>query len=210
MANSFRAAYAVCPYFLGEKRKSITCEDIYRGFNSIEAKNVWMDNYCCKDWEDCLHARRLTDAYRKLDEGDIMALKDCEIDSLQRELKRVSSRIGKVEKDLRKTEQKNVDLENQKRIFFEKYRKAKEQLDDYEKHESERYITMAMLYEDRIAYLIDTYCNGRLEEEAVKAWAKDKEYALTFDKDSKDPIWIVQVRDAEEETDGHEEIPEKE
>lgn len=208
MANSFRAAYAVCPYFLGEKRKSITCEDVYRGFSSVEAKSVWMDNYCCKDWENCLYARRLTEAYKRLDEGDVMALKDCEIDSLKRELKGATSKVGRVEKQLRKIEQKNVDLENQKRIYFEKYRKAQEALDDYQKNESQRYLTMAMLYEDRIAYLIDTYCNGRLEEKDVKAWAEGKEYALTFDKESKEPIWLVEMR--EESEDGHEEIPEKE
>lgn len=202
MANSFRAAYAVCPYFLGEKRKSITCEDTYRGFNSIEAKNTWMDNYCCSDWESCSHARRLNEAYERLDEGDVMALKNNEIDSLKRELKGAVSKVGRVEKQLRKAEQVNKDLECQKKLFFEKYRQAQEKLEDYEQNESKRYITMAMLYEDRIAYLIDTYCNGRLEEKDVNAWAEGKEYALTFDKESRDPIWLVEVRDAEEEEDG--------
>ena len=52
-----------------------------------------------------------------------------------------------------------------------------------------------MLYEDRIAYLIDKYCGGRLAEADVKAWAEGKEYALTFDNESKDPIWIVKTRE---------------
>ena len=199
MANSFRAAFAVCPYFLGEKRKSITCEDVYRIFNSLNAKHAWMDMFCDSEWEECPYAKKLNAAYERFDKGDDMALKENEIDSLRKEMKGVSSRLGRVEKELRKKTQECLDWEVRSKLFYEKSRKATEELEDYQKHEAERYIAMAMLYEDRLAYLIDTFCNGKLEEKDVKAWAEGKEYALTFDKESKEPIWIVEMREEQDE-----------
>jgi hypothetical protein len=58
---------------------------------------------------------------------------------------------------------------------------------------------MAKLYEDRIAFLIDTYCDGRLKERTVNEWANGMEYALTFDETATEPVWIVKTREVEED-----------
>lgn len=200
MANSYRSADAICPFFMSEKRKSITCEDCFRLFNSLEKKDAWMDKYCSNSWEDCPHAKKLNDAYERVEQGDKMALEQNMIDSLRKELKGAFSKISRLENKLRKAEAKNKDLEIQKKLIYEKCRKAVQELSEYKNKEAERYYSLAKLYEDRIAYLIDTFCGGKLEENTVKAWAEGKEYALTFDEKSKDPIWIVKVRDEEEES----------
>ena len=190
--------YTMCPFYVDENKKSISCEDVCRSFDSLTEKWAWMDMYCDLDWMSCPYACDLNEAYYRQQEGDDEALEKHEVEALKKELHGLTTKLGRAEKKLRKAEQANLDLENQKKVIYAKYRKAEEKLSDYEKHEAERYWKMAALYEDRIAYLIDTYCDGRLEEAVVKAWAEGKEYALTFDEESKEPIWIVQMKEAED------------
>lgn len=195
------ARYTVCPFYIDESRKTISCEDVCRRFPSLDKKWRWMDMYCDDDWMSCPYAADLNEAYYRQQEGDEEALDKHEIEALKKQVHGLNTKLGRAESKLRKVEQKNIDLEHQKKLFFEKYKKAQEELADYEKHESERYYAMAKLYEDRIAFLIDTYCSGRLEEVKVKAWAENIEYALSFEKNAKEPIWVVYTREAEEDTD---------
>ena len=187
MANSVHTV--ICPYYITEFNNCITCEDVRRSFKSHDNKDSWMGMYCDSwDWMRCPYAVDLTEAYYRQEKGDSEALDKNQNEALKKELNNLAKRLGRAEK-------RNERLHQVNERISRKLRKAEHQLDDYQKHEAERYFRMAMLYEDRIAYLIDTYCDGRLAEADVKAWAEGKEYALTFDKESKDPIWIVKTRE---------------
>ena len=187
MANSVHTV--ICPYYITEFNNCITCEDVRRSFKSHDNKDSWMGMYCDSwDWMRCPYAVDLTEAYYRQEKGDTEALDKNQNEALKKELNNLAKRLGRAEK-------RNERLHQVNERISRKLRKAEHQLDDYQKHEAERYFRMAMLYEDRIAYLIDTYCDGRLAEADVKAWAEGKEYALTFDKESKDPIWIVKTRE---------------
>ena len=187
MANSVHTV--ICPYYITEFNNCITCEDVRRSFKSHDNKDSWMGMYCDSwDWMRCPYAVDLTEAYYRQEKGDSEALDKNQNEALKKELNNLAKRLGRAEK-------RNERLHQVNERISRKLRKAEHQLDDYQKHEAERYFRMAMLYEDRIAYLIDTYCDGRLAESDVKAWAEGKEYALTFDKESKDPIWIVKTRE---------------
>lgn len=198
MANSVHTV--ICPYYITEFNNCITCEDVRRSYMSHDSKESWMFMYCDSwDWMRCPYAVDLTEAYHRQEKGDGKALEKNQNEALKKELDNLAKRLGRSEK-------RNERLHKVNEHLSRKMKKAEAQLEDYQKHESERYFRMAMLYEDRIAYLIDTYCDGRLAEADVKAWAEGKEYALTFDKESEDPIWIVKTRE-ETEAD-HEDVSE--
>lgn len=205
--------YTLCPYYEGERLSRISCEDIYRTLDSEEEKGAWMDAYCDKDWAKCPYAKDLSDAYERYQKGDRRALNEQKEKAMKTEIKSLAVKLGKANKKIERQKKKIDELmavnqsfcrksnddEKRKRMFYDKWRDTQNELAEYENHEAERYYALAKLYEDRIAYLIHTYCDGRLEEKTVKEWAEGKEYALTFDKESEDPVWIVLTREAEEE-----------
>ena len=197
MPNSVHTV--ICPYYMNEFNRSISCEDVCRAFDSLNSKNAWMMQYCDSwDWMRCPYAIDLTEAYARKEKGDEKALEKNKIKALEKENKGLQTNLGRATKKIERLHQINDMMQK-------KWKTAEKLLDDYQKHESERYFAMARLYEDRIAYLIDTHCGGRLAEADVKAWAEGKEYALTFDKESVDPIWIVKTR---EETEADEDVSE--
>ena len=64
---------------------------------------------------------------------------------------------------------------------------------------------MAGIYEQRMAYLIDSYADdGRLYEQEVEHWAGDRAFAIVHDEDGAGRFWKVVFQ--EEET---ADVPEK-
>lgn len=192
------ARYTLCPFFEhGERKARITCEDTYRWFDSDEEKWSWMNMYCDNEWTKCPYAIELNEAYERLEKGDEKALENHEIEALKKELKGMATKLGTAEKKLERAQKrvdelaainksfisKNEDLEKQKREYYEKYRKAEMQLKEYERKIDAQLKGIVMTYEQRMAYLIDTYCpNGKLRERDVEEWAKDRSFAIVFSR----------------------------
>lgn len=176
-SNSGR--YTRCPYYRWEYKARITCEDTYRHFECKAQKNAWMDMYCDSwDWMKCPYAADLTEAYERYEKGDEKALENHENEALRKEIKSIAMKLGHAERKIRKLTAKTEDLENQKRIYFEKYRKALEQLDEYEKKIAGQVQVIVDAYEARLAYMMAMFSDGTLNESDVKEWIKDKEFAI--------------------------------
>ena len=60
--------FAMCPYFLSEKKLSISCEDTVRQFYSKKDKQKQMKNFCDSQWKSCRYAIALNDLYERMDE----------------------------------------------------------------------------------------------------------------------------------------------
>ena len=208
-AGSNSGRYTRCPYYRGDYEARITCEDTYRHFECKAQKNAWMDMYCDSwDWMKCPYAADLTEAYERYEKGDEKALEKHENEALRKEIKSIAMKLGHAERKIRKLTAKAEDLEKQKMIYFEKYRKALEQLDEYEKKIAGQVQTLVDAYEARLAYMMAMFSDGTLNESDVKDWIKDKEWAIVrtdygfevvykeeTDEDGKDNI----VPDAENE-----------
>lgn len=206
-SNSGR--YTRCPYYRWEYEARITCEDTYRHFECKAQKNAWMDMYCDSwDWMKCPYAADLTEAYERYEKGDEKALEKHENEALRKEIKSIAMKLGHAERKIRKLTAKAEDLEKQKMIYFEKYRKALEQLDEYEKKIAGQVQVIVDAYEARLAYMMAMFSDGTLNESDVEDWIKDKEFAIVktdygfevvykeeTDEDGKDNI----VPDAENE-----------
>lgn len=206
-SNSGR--YTRCPYYRWEYEARITCEDTYRHFECKAQKNAWMDMYCDSwDWMKCPYAADLTEAYERYEKGDEKALEKHENEALRKEIKSIAMKLGHAERKIRKLTAKAEDLEKQKMLYFEKYRKALEQLDEYEKKIAGQVQVIVDAYEARLAYMMAMFSDGTLNESDVEDWIKDKEFAIVktdygfevvykeeTDEDGKDNI----VPDAENE-----------
>jgi chromosome segregation ATPase len=165
-----------------------------------------MDLYCDSwDWQKCPYAVDISEAYRRYEEGDEMALIEQELKAQKKEIESLLRKLGRANKNIDKLKAKNQDLESQKRIFYEKWRKTDEQLREYEKKGADELGAMAGIYEQRMAYLIDSYAaDGRLYEQEIENWAGDRAFAIVGDEDGAGRFWKVVFQ--EEET---EDVPEK-
>ena len=176
-SNSGR--YTRCPYYRWEYEARITCEDTYRHFECKAQKNAWMDMYCDSwDWMKCPYAADLTEAYERYEKGDEKALEKHENEALRKEIKSIAMKLGHAERKIRKLTAKAEDLEKQKLLYFERYRKALEQLDEYEKKIAGQVQVIVDAYEARLAYMMAMFSDGTLNESDVKDWIKDKEWAI--------------------------------
>lgn len=209
------ARIPLCPFYKDEKNKSISCEDVYRSFPSVKKKYAWMDMYCDEwDWMKCPYAVDLNEAYERLEKGDNKALEKHEIEALKKELRSISTKLGKAEKRIERQQRKidelrtvnqsltniNIQLDQRMKRYYKDAQKAKEQLHEYEQKIDAQVKKIAEVYEQRLAYMIETHAPGhRLYEDEIKEWAENKAFAIIYDKDEYGDCWKVVFKKDETE-----------
>ena len=206
MPNNTRIPF--CPFYKDEKNKSISCEDTYHVFSDVDEKYAWMDMYCDEwEWQRCPYAMDLTEAYARLEKGDEKALEKQKIEAMQKELKSLSSKLGRAEKRIERQQKKidelravntsftnvNNSLEKQKKEFYTRWRKAQDELDKGNETVMEELRRLGDIYEQRMCYLIDRFADGFFCESDVERWAGEREFALVrqYDEDLGDMVWKV-------------------
>ena len=216
MPNNTRIPF--CPFYKDEKNKSISCEDTYHVFSDVDEKYAWMDMYCDEwEWQKCPYAMDLTEAYARLEKGDEKALEKQKIESMQKELKSLSSKLGRAEKRIERQQKKidelravntsftnvNNSLEKQKKEFYTRWRKAQDELDKGNETVMEELRRLGDIYEQRMCYLIDRFADGFFCESDVERWAGDREFALVrqYDEDLGDMVWKVVFKEDEPDKD---------
>lgn len=199
--------YTRCPFYIDENRKTISCEDVCRSYDSLNEKLSWMDLYCDSwDWAKCPYAVDLSEAYRRYEEGDEMALVEQELKANKKEIESLIRKLGRANKKIERMQKKidelrsvnqsftavNESLENQKRSYFEKWKEADAKLKEYEKKIADQLGALAGIYEQRMCYLIDKcIADGKFYDSEAEAWAGDKEFALMHDADEGGRYWKV-------------------
>lgn len=59
--------YAICPFFLYEKSKTVGCEYKTLNFSTSEDRRLWMLNHCCSwDYGECNAASKLLKKYEEI------------------------------------------------------------------------------------------------------------------------------------------------
>lgn len=207
----------LCPFYKDEKNKSISCEDVYRSFPSVKKKYAWMDMYCDEwNWMRCPYAVDLNEAYARLEKGDKKALEKHEIEALRKELKSISTKLGRAEKRIERQQKKidqlravnnsftivNNKLEQQKKEFYGRWRTAQAELNKGNEQVLEELGMLGIIYEQRMCCLIDKFAPEKiLREDDVKEWAGDRDFALVADADAEHGrFWkVVFKRDENED-----------
>lgn len=208
--------YTLCPYYIDENLKTISCEDVCRSYDSVDEKWKWMDMYCDSwDWQKCPYAVDRSEAYRKQDEGDDMAIQNQEIQAQKKEIESLLRKLGRANKKIERMQKKIDELRAVNQSFIKKndelYLKWRDADALHRTQDNKIWSelgTMTDIYEQRMAFLIDTYCpDKRLYDEDVEAWAKDREFALVFDNEDVESnpfrrTWkVVFKEDGQQDTD---------
>ena len=198
--------YTLCPFYIDENKRSISCEDVTRSFDSDQDKRDWMSLFCDSLWEDCEYAKGLLDMYDKIDKGDEMAREEHMQRAKQTEIRALMSKLGRAEKrieardiEIAELRKKNKRLEDMRRDTYAQFRKMQSAADEQERKFYRELQKMAQLYEDRLCYMIANYTGGRLTESLVKEWAEDREYLLTYEGEGDDIVWVVREKGDEED-----------
>jgi hypothetical protein len=208
----------MCPFYVDENKKSISCEDICRTYKTLECKYDWMTMYCDSwEWMKCPYAIDRSEAYAAYEKGDVKALENQEIKALEKENKYLRTLLGKAEKRVERQQKKidelravnqsftnvNNSLEKQKKEFYTRWRKAQDELDKGNETVMEELRRLGDIYEQRMCYLIDRFADGFFCESDVERWAGDREFALVrqYDEDLGDMVWKVVFKEDEPDKD---------
>ena len=218
MPNNLISCEIQCPFYLSEKRLSISCEDSPHFFAKKSKKNWWIKSYCADNWQGCKYAAGLLKAYDDDERGDEAALENKKSESLREELRVMSLRLGKAKESIERKDRKidelrkeNEDLskvnENNvlhRKRLYKKLRETKKELEQATKEMYDQLMQINDIYIDRLAYLIDTKCrdtDGLLQEDVDK-WvaSQEEEYSIvgTWDEKTDGRLWSV-VREAKED-----------
>lgn len=198
MPNNGRVT--LCPYYRDEKNLSISCEDIFRRFRWRSQKMKWMDIYCDREWGKCPYAMQLDEMYRKIgedmgtDNEKIIRLEH-ENEELRKELRKIASMLGRVEKreqakdsTIRELRRKNRYLEDRYLDYSGKLKKMEAAEDKIAEHVR----AISQNYESRFAYLMCEFSGGCLSEEKFEKWKKENKGKLPIiEYRRKDRTYVV-------------------
>lgn len=133
-------SYVVCPYFIRERKLSITCEDTIRHYPSPEAKLRQMNTYCYTSWKGCPFASKLDRIYNQ----DIPCNKikeqimENKIEEQAKEINKLMSENGKLK---RKVETLKSQIEERDKVAeknHEMYMKSLRRKEDLMKAKNEQ------------------------------------------------------------------------
>lgn len=191
--------YTLCPFYKWNYEARITCEDVFRRFDSEPECSAWMDMYCDNEWMKCPFAIELNEAYDRLEKGDKKALEKHKIDALESELRSVTIKLGKAQKRI-KRQQKEVDVaEKQRKMYYQRWKDVRQQLDDYEKNIDSQIKRLVEVYEQRMAYVIDMFAPGKvIYEDDIQDWARDRAFALVGSEEEGRILWEVKFGEVED------------
>lgn len=201
-----------CPYYRDEKNLSISCEDTFRRFRWPAQKNNWMDKYCDDNWQACEYAKELEGLYDEMG-GNEMSNKILELEhenaALKKELRKVSSMLGKATKREERKDDRIRELMTQNRALEKVMLREKQKCADLKlklDKAGKDMIALADIYEGRIAYLVANFTDGTLNEEDIRKWAESFEYAMIPEATEKGPdgkevvvLWRVMTREIEDD-----------
>ena len=129
--------YTICPYYIDDNKKTVSCEDVIRRFASYHSKNKWMNKHCDKDWQSCPYAESLGQMYERIGAGsdEAQEMLKHKAEALQRENKKMCTLLGRYDvrldakdAEIRQLRKKNKELEDAKYQEFRKRQAAEKKL----------------------------------------------------------------------------------
>lgn len=202
--------YTICPYYIDENNKTISCEDVCRSYDSMKEKWAWMDMYCDSwDWNKCPYAIDRSEAYRRAEEGDEMAIEHQEVKAQKKEIESLLRKLGRANKKIERMQKKidelrtvnqsfvnvNQSLTDKNSDLYKKWREMSDTMEAYERNVAGQVQILIDSYESRLAYMMDMFSDGTLNESDVQDWVKDKEWAIV----SNDYGFEVRIKETKDE-----------
>lgn len=192
MSNNGRIT--LCPFYRNEKGLSITCEDVYRRFETRADKKRHKFKYCCEAWKTCPYAKELNELYEKMEGQEVNKTDELrqKCKAQEREIKKMATMLGKAEKKIKDLTKSN---ENLQKLYIKWQRKAKE-AQDAELRSFDELNALSDIITGRMVYLMVQHTDGKFDEKEFQKWAEDKEFSLyaEADENGKTAVWIAEVR----------------
>lgn len=192
MSNNGRIT--LCPYYRNEKGLSITCEDVYRRFETKADKRHHKFKYCSEAWKECPYAIELNELYEKMEGQDVSNVDRLrqKCNAQEKEIKKLVTMLGKSEKRAKELEKAN---ENLQKLYVKWQDKAKESK-EAELRSFDELNALSDIITGRMVYLMIMHTDGKLDEKEYEKWAEDKEFALyaEADENGKTAMWTAEVR----------------
>ena len=194
----------LCPYFKRERKKSITCEDTIRSYQSKADKNRQLKAHCSSEWESCPYASRMESIWaldlpedvikEKIMENTLESMKK-EINNLMRENGQLMKKVDKLKDDIKKKD--DIAKTN-----HEMYRSSLENKDKLIKAKDQH---IEWLESFASAFLVVAYGEDATEirlkqEDVLKLMTQ---YKLTCRLDKETGEWIINVAHGENTQDAN-------
>lgn len=202
----------LCPFFRDEKKKSISCEDVFRSFSTADRKIMWMEIYCDEwDWVKCPYAVDLNEMYERISKGADMETEQMKqkIEAMKKELRHKATLLGRADKrleakdeEIKELRRKNKDLDEKRREEFKKRRKAEIELDKKAEKASEQLQEVITLYKNAFCYLLSKCPDMKIPEAEIKEWAEGKHFTVVrlYDNEGAADSQMMWCLDVFEET----------
>ncbi len=198
----------LCPFFLSESGKTVTCEDASRMFRSLRKKRLWMGDYCDDQWERCPYAYSLLKLYDQIEkdgeEGEILKEQHT-YDAIEAEYRKLRVQYGRLEKRLYARDEEIKDLRRKNHALGDQYEKIRTAYDKEKKNAkslSDALFHGLPVYEARFCYLMEMFSDGMFNETDFQDWSKGKEFRLEVagkDEDGNVTLWKSNVREVKED-----------
>lgn len=193
MSNNGRIT--LCPYYRNEKGRSITCEDVYRRFETKADKKHHKFKYCCEAWQECLYAKDLNELYEKMEGEEVSNVEKLrqKCKAQEREIKKMATMLGKADKKIELLTRNNENL----KVLYSRWQNKAKEAHDAEIRSLEELNALSDIITGRMVYLMTMHTGGKLDEREFQKWAEDKEFALyaEADENGKTAVWIAEVRE---------------
>ena len=104
-----------CPYYISDKRRTISCEGCIRHFTDVEEKKGQLVNVCEKNYKKCKYYSGLQKIYESCNDSSLetkLRLKDYYLEENRKTIKKLIQRIGIMETNIAhniETKQREVD-----------------------------------------------------------------------------------------------------
>ncbi|WP_251616128.1 hypothetical protein [Senimuribacter intestinalis] len=104
-----------CPYYISDKRRTISCEGCIRCFADTEEKKGQLVNVCEKNYKKCKYYSGLQKVYESCNDSSLemqLRLKDYYLEENRKTIKKLIQRIGIMETNIAhniETKQREVD-----------------------------------------------------------------------------------------------------
>lgn len=135
--------------------------------------------YCENNWQNCEHAKKLEQMYKRIEEGSDMA-KEKHIDKVQeqaKEIKKLLKMLDRAEQRLEEKEQVIAKLKEKRNMIEEHYKVVLRRKNEEENKARKFYDLMEQqtaMYVKRFCYLMEKFNNSEFDELDFKEWAKKK------------------------------------
>lgn len=203
----------LCPYYVNEREKTISCEDVGRRFRSKKERMDYMEQYCDKDYMCCKYAQALEKLYEVMEEkGEDHMLEffkqrnraaRVELKRTVTQLGRQEAKTAKMAEEIKELKAENMALKESIEVIrkknkemFGKWQNEKADIRAKEENLLGEMTLLTKIYEGYVSYLLHQSGELNLYLDEFHDWVDTHDFKLKMASDKKS--FIAEVKEKED------------